>query len=165
MSCPFALMRIREFIHTQYRNTPRWPKWRKANEFIPCSSDVYHIIKRFASYHLIWPKTSYNNSITRFHRSGNESGQRLESPLCVIEDIHFSLYLTLMTSNAIRVYISFLYFTFSTNQSTAHGINIHTYSVVIVIFEFIRPPYCFVLTNTWGWFQACTQPMRDVVTK
>ena len=56
------------------------------NEFIPCSTNICDILKRFRSFKipvitLIWPKSSYKHSVTRSYRSGKESGRRSESPL------------------------------------------------------------------------------------
>ena len=99
---PCLLPRIREFIHTQHRNTTRsrkpsailrsvdkfpYPrKQTRGNEFIPCSNYICHILKRFRSFKipaipLIWPKSPYKHSVTWSYRSGKESGRRSESPL------------------------------------------------------------------------------------
>ena len=83
-------------------------KQTKGDEFIPCSKDVCHILKRFHSFktpaiHCILPKSSYKLSVGRAHRSSKKSGRRPWSPRdshCdVINDVPFSLYLTMMTSN------------------------------------------------------------------
>ena len=94
---PCLLTRIREFIHTQHRNTTRgrrlsvdkfpYPrKQTRGNEFIPCSNNICDILKRFRSFKipaitLIWPKSPYKHSVTRSYRSSKESGRRSESPL------------------------------------------------------------------------------------
>ena len=101
---PCLLTRIREFIHTQHRNTTRgrrpkrciamlsvdkfpYPrKQTRGNGFIPCSNNICDILKRFRSFKipaitLIWPKSSYKHSVTRSYRSGKESGRRSELPL------------------------------------------------------------------------------------
>ena len=101
---PCLLARIREFIHTQHRNTTRgrkakrgiamlsadkfpYPrKEKRGNEFIPCSNNICDILKCFRSFKipaitLIWPKSSYKHSVTRSYRSAKESGRRSESPL------------------------------------------------------------------------------------
>ena len=70
-------------------NVVKYPYPRKetrGNEFIPCSNNICDILKRFRSFKipaitLIWPKSSYKDSVTRSYRSGNESGRRSESPL------------------------------------------------------------------------------------
>ena len=56
-------------------------KQTKGNEFIPCSNDVYHILKRFPSFKtpaipFILPKSSHKRSVARSYRSGKENGQR-----------------------------------------------------------------------------------------
>ena len=61
-------------------------KQTRGNEFIPCSSNICDILKRFRSFKipaitLIWPKSPYKHSVTRSYRSGEESGRRSESPL------------------------------------------------------------------------------------
>ena len=64
---PCLLTRIREFIHTQHRNTTRGRR-RFRSLKIPAIT-------------LIWPKSPYKHSVTRSDRSGMESGRRSESPL------------------------------------------------------------------------------------
>ena len=100
---PCLLTQIREFIHTQHRNTTRpkakhgiamlsvdkfpYPrKQTRGNEFIPCSNNICDILKRFLSFKipaipLIWSKSPYKHNVTRPYRSGTESGRRSESPL------------------------------------------------------------------------------------
>ena len=98
---PCLLMRIREFIHTQHRNTtcgrrPSVVLWCKGwinsrkqtrgNKFIPCWNSICHILKRFLSFKipaipLIWPKSPYKHSVTQSHRSGKESRRWSESQL------------------------------------------------------------------------------------
>ena len=61
-------------------------KQTKGNEFIPCSNNIFDILKRFRSFKipgitLIWPESSYKHSVTRSYRSGKESGWWSESPL------------------------------------------------------------------------------------
>ena len=61
-------------------------KQTRGNEFIPCSSNICDILKRFHSFKiqaitLLWPKSPYKYSVTRPYRSGKESGRWSESPL------------------------------------------------------------------------------------
>ena len=61
-------------------------KQTRGNEFIPCSNNICDILKCFRSFKitaitLIWPKSSYKDSVTRSYRSGKEKGRRSESPL------------------------------------------------------------------------------------
>ena len=61
-------------------------KQTRGNEFIPCSNNICHILKRFHSFKipaipLIWSKSPYKNSVTRSYRSSKESGRRSELPL------------------------------------------------------------------------------------
>ena len=65
---------------------PYTPKQTRGNEFIPCSNNIFHILKSFCSFQisimpLIWPKSPYKHSVTWSYRSGKESGRRSESPL------------------------------------------------------------------------------------
>ena len=58
-------------------------KQTRGNEFIPCSNDVCHNVKRFCSFKiiLIWLKSAYKHNVTRSHHSGKESTRRSELPL------------------------------------------------------------------------------------
>ena len=61
-------------------------KQTRGSEFIPCSNDVCHILKRFHSFKIpdisvIWHKSSCKSSVTRSHRSVKESGRRSWSSL------------------------------------------------------------------------------------
>ena len=61
-------------------------KQTRGNEFIPCSNNIFDILKRFRSFKIpaiisIWPKSLYKHSVTRLYRSGKERGRRSESPL------------------------------------------------------------------------------------
>ena len=65
---------------------PYPPKQTRGNEFIPCSNNICHILKRFRSFKipaipLIWHKLPLKYCVTRSYRSGKESGRRSESPL------------------------------------------------------------------------------------
>ena len=79
-------------------------KQTMGNEFIPCSSNICDILKRFRSFKipvitLIWPKSSYKHNVTRSYRSGKKADGGRNRHCDVINDIPLSLYLTLMTSN------------------------------------------------------------------
>ena len=87
---------------------PNPRKQTRGNEFIPCSNDVCHILKCFCSFKtpaipFMVPKSSYKLIVARSHRSSTKSGRRPWSPRdshCdVINDVPFSLYIRLMTSN------------------------------------------------------------------
>ena len=57
----------------------------RGNEFIPCSKNIWHILKRLRSFKipgipLIWPKSPHKHSVIRSYRSGKESERRSESP-------------------------------------------------------------------------------------
>ena len=61
-------------------------KQTRGGEFISCSNDVCHILKRFHSFKIpdisvIWHKSSCKSSVTRSHRSVKESGRRTWSSL------------------------------------------------------------------------------------
>ena len=73
-----AMLSVDKFPHP-------W-KQTAGNEFIPCSNDVCHILKRFRSFKtpattFIVPKSSYKLSGARSHRNGKGSGRRPWSPL------------------------------------------------------------------------------------
>ena len=83
---PCLLTRIREFIHETKCWWSPYPKQTKGNEFISCSNDVCHILKRSHSFKtpaipFILPKPSYKLNVVRPHRRGKESGRRPWSPL------------------------------------------------------------------------------------
>ena len=91
-------------------------KQAKGNDFIPCSNDVCHILKRFRGLNLranpfLWPKSSYDLSVARLHFSDKKNGRRPPSPRdlhCdVINGVPLSSNLTLMTSNV--KYVSILH--------------------------------------------------------
>ena len=92
---PSVALRCEAWINFRIRGGIR------GNESIPCSNDVWHIVKCFHNFKipaipLIWPKSSYNHSVTRSHRGGKETWIAVG---IAISDIPFSLYLTLMASN------------------------------------------------------------------
>ena len=79
-------------------------KQTRGNDFIPCSNNICDILSfrsfKIPAITLIWPKSPYKHSVTRWYRSGKESGLRGRNRHCdVINDVPLSLYLTLMTSN------------------------------------------------------------------
>ena len=78
------------------RNFGQTPRTQtKANEFIPCSNDICHILKRFRNFKtsiipFILPKSLFKLSVARSHRSGKESGRRPWSPHYRHSDFPFS---------------------------------------------------------------------------
>ena len=86
---PCLLPRIRELRGIAMLSVDKFPhprKQTKDNEFIPCSNNFCHILKRFHSLKIlaipfIWPKSSYKLSVIRSHRSGKLSERRSWSPL------------------------------------------------------------------------------------
>ena len=67
-----AILNVDKFLY------PR--KQTEGNEFITCSYDVCHILKRVRSFKtlaipLIFPKSSYKLSVPLSHRSGEGNGQ------------------------------------------------------------------------------------------
>ena len=73
-----AMLNVDEFPYPQQQI--------RGNEFIPCSNNICHILRRFHSFKIpailqIWPKSPYKHGVTRSYRSSKESGRRSESPL------------------------------------------------------------------------------------
>ena len=107
-------------------------KQTRGNEFIPCSNNIFDILKCFRSFKLpaittIWPKSPYKHSVTRSHRSGKESGRRSESPLWRHQWRSFVC--VSHADDVKRTWDTPLYFT-AVNRSEArisneHGINMH----------------------------------------
>ena len=76
----------------------------RGNKFIPCSSNICHILKCFCSFKIptipsIWPKSPYKHSVTRSYCRVRKADDGRNRNCDVINDVPLSLYLTLMTSN------------------------------------------------------------------
>ena len=106
-------------------------KQTRCNEFIPCSNDVCQILKRFRSFRISdTPFSGLNNRINtvlldRIAVVRKADGGR-DRHCDVINDVPFSLFFTLMTSNVRYVYIYFTVVSQSEARvSTEHGINIY----------------------------------------
>ena len=131
-------------------------KQTRSNEYITCLNDVCHIVKRFRSIKIlailfIWPQSSYKHSGTRSHRMARKLDDGRYRHCDVINDVPFSFYLMLITSNV--KYVSIPQGCKQIRSENQHQAwDKHKYYMIILVEEYMQ---------TLGWAQSSPKCLED----